>query len=54
MLQTAAYMCAVFSDRGDLSGENRACSVAARNARGEILALGRSYTLVMAEGALAG
>lgn len=52
LLQTADYMRAVFSDGGDITSEDLEQSVAARLARAAILGSGRTFTLIMAEGAL--
>ena len=43
---------AVFSDGGDISGEDLERSIAARQKRAEVLDSGRQFTLIMAEGAL--
>lgn len=52
LLQTADYMRAVFSDGGEITGEDLEQSIAARLARAEALASGKSFTLIMAEGTL--
>jgi transcriptional regulator with XRE-family HTH domain len=52
LLQTADYMRAVFSDGGDLTGEDLERSVAARIARSRILGSGRQFTFILPEGAL--
>jgi transcriptional regulator with XRE-family HTH domain len=52
LLQTADYMRAVFSDGGDIAGEDLERSVAARITRSQILGSGRRFTFIMAEGAL--
>lgn len=52
LVQTAAYARAVFSDGGDIIGEDLERCVAERLDRQAILATGRDITLVMTEGAL--
>jgi hypothetical protein len=52
LLQTADYMRAVFSDGGELTGEDLERSVAARIGRSQVLESGRRFTFVVAEGAL--
>lgn len=52
LLQTPAYAQAVFSDGGDITGEDLERCVAERIARQRILDSGRDITLLMTEGAL--
>jgi transcriptional regulator with XRE-family HTH domain len=52
LLQTADYMRAVFADGQDITREDLERSIAARTARTQILASGRTFTFLMAEGAL--
>jgi transcriptional regulator with XRE-family HTH domain len=52
LLQTPAYARAVFSDGGDITGEDLDRSVAERLARQHVLDSGRDITLLMTEGAL--
>jgi transcriptional regulator with XRE-family HTH domain len=52
LVQTAAYARAVFSDGGNITGEDLERCVAERLDRQAILATGRDITLVMTEGAL--
>lgn len=52
LLQTPAYAHAVFSDGGDITGEDLDHSVAERLDRQRILDSGRDITLLMTEGAL--
>ena len=52
LLQTAGYMRAVFADGGDISADDIEGSVTARMARAQILGSDRTFTFVMAEGAL--
>jgi transcriptional regulator with XRE-family HTH domain len=52
LLQTPRYMRAVFSDGGDITGEDLERSVEARSARTAVLNSRRQFTFIMAEGAL--
>jgi transcriptional regulator with XRE-family HTH domain len=52
LLQTRDYARAVFSDGGDIKGEDLEKSVEARMARAAVLDSDRQFTLIMAEGAL--
>ncbi len=52
LLQTADYMRAVFADGGDITGDDLERSVKARMARTQILGSDRTFTFVLAEGAL--
>jgi len=52
LLQTADYMRAVFSDGGDLTGQDLERSVAARITRSQILGSDKQFTFIVPEGAL--
>lgn len=52
LLQTPDYMRAVFSDGGDITGEDLELSIAARAARADVLGSDRRLTLIMGEGAM--
>ena len=52
LLQTEDYMRAVFSDGGDIAGNDLEQAVTARKNRAAVLASGREFTMIIAEGAL--
>lgn len=52
LLQTPDYMRLVFADGGDITDRELDMAVAERISRGDLLASGRQFTFVVAEGAL--
>lgn len=52
LLQTADYARLVFADGGDITDDELDKAVAERMSRGDVLASGREFTFIVAEGAL--